>query len=243
MHVNEKLLFLNSWLRNPWQVGAMMPSGRALAERIAQQIDPRGGPVIELGPGTGSFTRAMLARGLPERRLALIETDPAFARLLRARYPAARLYAMDAAQLSQVGPLFGDERAGAVVSGLPLLSLPAGKAMAILQAVFESQLHPEGTFIQFSYGFRFPVPPATMRALGLEVSRRGLVVANLPPAFIYAVRRRCEPYRGRVPERHLRRPLRRLPFGGLIGSQLRHDDAERRRDARAPYRPPQNSIR
>lgn len=223
MHLNEKLLFLNSWLRNPWQVGAMMPSGRALAERIALQIDPGGGPVIELGPGTGSFTRAMLARGLPEHRLALIETDPAFARLLRARYPATRIYTMDAAHLSQTGPLFGDERAGTVVSGLPLLSLPASKVRAILEAVFESQLHPDGSFIQFSYGFRFPVPPATMRALGLEVSRRGLVVANLPPAFIYAVRRQTEPYRSRVPKRPLRQPLQRPSFDRLIGSQSRHD--------------------
>jgi phosphatidylethanolamine/phosphatidyl-N-methylethanolamine N-methyltransferase len=76
--LGERLLFWRSWLRNPSRVGAIAPSGRALARLMTARITAADWPVIELGPGTGTFTRALLARGVPEHRLALVEADPAF---------------------------------------------------------------------------------------------------------------------------------------------------------------------
>jgi phospholipid N-methyltransferase len=188
MSVAESLMFLRSWLRNPRRVGAVAPSGPALARRITAEITPASAPVIELGPGTGAFTQALLLRGVPPDRLVLIEADRAFARALEVRFPTLRILAMDAARLGQIEPPFGDERAGAVVSGLPLLAIPAPAVDAIVAGAF-AQLREGGSFYQFTYGPRCPVPRATLDRLGLVAERNGFAVWNLPPASVYRIRR------------------------------------------------------
>lgn len=188
MSVAESLMFLRSWLRNPRRVGAVAPSGPALARRITAEITPASAPVIELGPGTGAFTQALLLRGVPPDRLVLIEADRAFARALEARFPTLRILAMDAARLGQIDPPFGDERAGAVVSGLPLLAIPAPAVDAIVAGAF-AQLRAGGCFYQFTYGPRCPVPRATLDRLGLVAERIGFAAWNLPPASVYRIRR------------------------------------------------------
>ena len=60
MALTENLSFLRAWLRAPHRVGALAPSGPALARLMTAQINALDGPVIELGPGTGAFTRALL---------------------------------------------------------------------------------------------------------------------------------------------------------------------------------------
>src|SRR5690242_18232465 len=110
--------FFCALLADPRRVGAVVPSGPALARAITREISPSSAPVVELGPGTGTFTERLIARGVPEDRLALIEYGPDFARLLEERYPHARVLRMDATHLRHVD-LFEDEKAGAVVSGLP----------------------------------------------------------------------------------------------------------------------------
>jgi phosphatidylethanolamine/phosphatidyl-N-methylethanolamine N-methyltransferase len=92
----EMALFVGAWLREPAATGAISPSGPSLARLMTQALAPDGGPVVELGPGTGVFTRAMLARGLPEASLVLVERDAEFARRLRLRYPQATVLHMDA---------------------------------------------------------------------------------------------------------------------------------------------------
>lgn len=190
MSVAESLIFLRSWLRNPRRVGAVAPSGQALARRITAEITPASAPVIELGPGTGAFTQALLLRGVPPDRLVLIEADRAFARALEARFPTLRILAMDAARLGRVDPLFGDARAGAVVSGLPLLAMPAEVVDAIVGGAF-AQLRANGSFYQFTYGPRCPVPRATLDRLGLVAERIGFALWNLPPASVYRIRRQA----------------------------------------------------
>jgi len=189
MSLFESLLFLRSWRRAPGQVGALAPSGRSLAALIAASIDPRDGPVIELGPGTGALTQALLARGVPSDRLVLVEADRAFAHMLRRRFPGVRVLHMDAERLGHDGALFGRRRAHHVVSGLPLLSMPAGKALAIVRAAFEHHLNADGVFQQFTYMPRCPIPDARLAAIGLRAVRTGVAVANLPPAFVYRIER------------------------------------------------------
>lgn len=185
--IAETVTFFQAWLRSPLRVAAVAPSSRALASLITGEISRDTGPVIELGPGTGAFTRALLARGVRPQDLALIEAGSEFAVALQARYPAARTLWMDAARLRTV-ELFDGQPAGAVVSGLPLLSIAPRKVMAILIGAF-AKMRPDGAFYQFTYGPRCPVPPRMLDHLGLQAERIGGTLANLPPASVYRLRR------------------------------------------------------
>lgn len=190
MSLNENMNFLRAWLRAPRRMGALTPSGSSLARLMTEHVNHLDGPVIELGPGTGVFTRALLARGVPAHRLALIEADPVFANALTQRHPGARVLSMDAAKLGESSPLFGDERASAVVSGLPLLSMPPAQVKAIIQGVFDRQLRADGSFYQFTYGPRCPLPRHLLERLDLEATRIGSALFNLPPAAVYRIGRR-----------------------------------------------------
>ncbi|MHB1541573.1 MAG: class I SAM-dependent methyltransferase [Steroidobacteraceae bacterium] len=183
----DALAFLRAGLRDPRRVSAVAPSGRALARLMTSEIVAGNGPVIELGPGTGAITRALLDRGVPERHLALIELDPQLAVMLRSRFPAARVLAIDAGRLRRVDPFDGCA-AGSVVSGLPLLSLRDREIMSILSGAFR-RLRYGGAFYQFTYGLRCPVPRRILKRLGLRAQRMGWVVSNIPPAAVYRIER------------------------------------------------------
>jgi len=177
--------FLREWRRAPRQVGAIAPSGRALARLITAEIDPGTAPVLELGPGTGVFTRALLARGIAPERLALVEASPAFAAALRTEFPGVRVLEMDAADLPREPP-FGAERAGAIVCGLPFRAMPEETVFRIIEAAFGT-LAEDGRFYLFTYGLKCPVSPQMRARLGLTSRRTGMALRNLPPAFVYAL--------------------------------------------------------
>jgi phosphatidylethanolamine/phosphatidyl-N-methylethanolamine N-methyltransferase len=179
----DRLLFISLWLRQPFRIGAVSPSGHALAALMTAAIRPEDGPVIELGAGTGVFTHALLARGVPEQDLLLVEDNPELADMLRQRFPAARVVVADAACLDDHYP-FGELRAGVIVSGLPLLSMPEHKVIAILQVAF-ALLRDIGAFYQFTYGFGCPVQSRVLAHAGLTAERVGWVAANIPPATVY----------------------------------------------------------
>src|SRR5262249_51866817 len=124
---NDVFSFFRSWTCDPLRVGAVTPSGRALAEVITSEISPGCAPIIDLGPGTGVFTRARLARDVRETDLTLIESGGDFAALLHDRFPKASVLRMDAAHLKPTD-LHG-QFAGAVVSGLPLLAMSPRKVL------------------------------------------------------------------------------------------------------------------
>ncbi len=180
--------FFWSWTSDPLRVAAIAPSSESLARVITREIGPADGPVIELGAGTGVFTRALLAQGVREQDLTLIEYGSDFMRVLQLRFPQARVLWMDASQLAQY-KLFPEANVGAVVSGLPLLSMSPRKIMSILNGAF-SYLRPTGAFYQFTYGPRCPVPRPILDQLGLKATRVGGTVRNLPPAAVYRITRR-----------------------------------------------------
>lgn len=184
--MRETLSFLKQWAKAPLQTAAIAPSGSSLARLMTEDMGPKSGPVIELGPGTGVFTHAMLDRGLPEDQLALIELNPNFAKAMADTFPRAQVHCMSAAELESVQ--FFDTAPQRVISGLGLLSMPDEVVEAILRGVFH-HLAPGGAFVQFTYGPKCPVPPAVMDKLGLKGRRIGGTLRNLPPASVYHVTR------------------------------------------------------
>ena len=183
----EAIGFFRAWLADPLRVASVTPSGKALARLITLEISEQTGPVIELGPGTGTFTHALLARGVRPEDLVLVESEPDFADALQSRFPGIRTLCTDAARLRMVTP-FGDRPVGAVVSGLPVLSMAPRQVMAILKGSFR-QMVPNGAFYQFTYGPRCPVRPEVLDRLGLEARRVGRALANVPPAAVYRISR------------------------------------------------------
>src|ERR1700687_4584422 len=118
--LDDEMQFIRSWIEKPLSTGAVMPSSKALARSMASYVDPQSsGPVIELGPGTGPVTEALVRRGVDPKRLILVEFDPDFCRLLRTRYPAATVVQGDAYRLRRLLETFVREPAGGVVAGLP----------------------------------------------------------------------------------------------------------------------------
>jgi phosphatidylethanolamine/phosphatidyl-N-methylethanolamine N-methyltransferase len=184
----HSISFFLQWLSAPLRVGAIAPSSPQLAKAITAEISAEDAPVIELGAGSGVFTRALIERGIPQARLALVEQSEAFAGQLTAQFPQARVLCIDAAQL-EARTAIGSERAGAVVSGLPLLLMPAQTVATILERAFEC-LRPEGAFYQFTYGPRSPVSRDVLDRLGLVAVRVAMALGNFPPAFVYRIRRR-----------------------------------------------------
>lgn len=180
--------FFRAWASDPFRVASVVPSGKALSKLITSEIDTSLGPMLELGPGTGVFTQALIDRGVPQSRLILIEFGTEFASMLRLRFPEAEVVCMDAAGLRHMR--WSAERpAGAVISGLPLLTMPAGKVMAILKGAF-LHLHEDGSFYQFTYGRRCPIPARILDLLGLRARSIGWAFNNFPPAQVFRISRR-----------------------------------------------------
>jgi phosphatidylethanolamine/phosphatidyl-N-methylethanolamine N-methyltransferase len=185
---SDFLHFLRSWVADPIRVAAVAPSSDALSSLMTKEILPSDGQVLELGAGTGAFTRALLARGIREGDLTIVENGSDFARILRQRFPEARVLRMNASQLAN-DDLFPGATVGAVVSGLPLLSMSPRNIMSILSGAF-TYVRPGGSFYQFTYGPRCPVPRPILDRLGLKATRIGGTVRNLPPAAVYRLTRR-----------------------------------------------------
>lgn len=185
----DRLGFLRAWLAEPLAIAAVAPSSRALTRLITSRIDIASAPVVELGPGTGVFTRAILDRGIAPRDLLLIERSPAFTLLLRRRFQDVDVVCDLAQHLALHVRSRLHERPGAVVSGLPLLAMPSTVQEEIVDAAFDV-LRPGGAFYQFTYGHVPPVAAAVARRAGIGAVCIGRTLWNVPPASVYEIRRR-----------------------------------------------------
>lgn len=187
MPASDTLSFLMAWAAAPLRVASVTPSSPSLAALMTREINADAGQVLELGPGTGPFTRALLARGVKEEDLTLIEAGSDFASLLRHRFPAARVFEMDAVGLRHLA-LFERPVLGAAISGLPFLSIPPRKTQSILEGVF-ANLRPGGALYQFTYSWRCPIEQTMLDRLDLEATRIGHTFRNFPPAAVYRISR------------------------------------------------------
>jgi phosphatidylethanolamine/phosphatidyl-N-methylethanolamine N-methyltransferase len=182
----DEVRFIRSWIEKPLAIGAVTPSGKALARTMASYIDPAvTGPVIELGPGTGPVTEALVAQGVDPARLVLVEFNPHFCRLLRARYPTATVVQGDAYSLRRLLAGLLQQPAAAVVSGLPLFTKPLRTRLRLVHEAFAMML-PGAPFVQFTYAAVSPIPKALDRVRS-EASDR--VWSNIPPARVWVYRK------------------------------------------------------
>jgi phosphatidylethanolamine/phosphatidyl-N-methylethanolamine N-methyltransferase len=182
----DEVHFIRSWLERPLATGAVTPSGRMLARTMAHYVDTAGGgPVIELGPGTGPVTEAQVEHGIDPARLILVEFNPRFCQLLRSRFPASTVVQGDAYGLRRVVANVLWQPAAAVVSGLPLFTKPLRMRLRLLREAF-GVLRPGAPFVQFTYAVVPPIPKA-FAGVHAEASER--IWMNLPPARVWVYRK------------------------------------------------------
>ena len=184
--------FIIALLRNPRQVGAVVPSSQALARAMAMAVDPACNTILELGPGTGAITQALLARGIPTQQLILVERDVSLVRLLSHRFPETKVILGDACMLQHLVQTNGSHRIDAVVSSLPLRNMKHAMRMRILQQVF-SLLGPDGKLIQYTYSAKAPIKKDDAASLGVEGKRITTILKNLPPASVWIYSRTPSP--------------------------------------------------
>jgi len=186
IRIDDEFRFFRTWIEKPLSMGAVTPSGKALARTMAEYVDPHSdGPIIELGPGTGPVTEALVARGIDPARLVLVEFDPTFCRLLRKRYPEATVVQGDAYRLRMLLTSVLCQPAAAVVSGLPLFTKPLKMRLRLLREAF-GLMAGGAPFVQFTYAAYSPIPRRLERVKS-EASER--IWTNIPPARVWVYRK------------------------------------------------------
>ena len=183
--------FFRQWLKNPLGIAALSPSGRQLTRQMISELPHEAQRVVELGGGTGVFTRALLGHGIKPQDLLVLELNEALYQHLRTRFPDVHVVCGDARELKTIATADGFLDAGladAVISGLGLLSMTRKTQQEILDAAF-SVLKPEGRYIQFTYGPKSPISRDLLNEMGLSVRRGGFAWWNVPPASVYVYTR------------------------------------------------------
>jgi phosphatidylethanolamine/phosphatidyl-N-methylethanolamine N-methyltransferase len=186
LRLDDEVRFLRSWIEKPLHMGAVMPSGRVLARTMAQYVNiDSSAPVVELGPGTGAITNALIEHGVDQKRLVLVEYNPGFCALLRDRYPHAKVVQGDAYKLRDSLWDVLHVPASAVVSGLPLVTKPMLTRLKLIRDAFLA-LAPGAPFVQFTYSVAPPIPKS-LPGVSTEASER--IWMNLPPARVWVYRK------------------------------------------------------
>lgn len=195
--LSHSALFLKRFLASPTSVGALVPSSRKLARRMASLVPhDHEGWVIELGAGTGVITSALLDHGVSRDRFLAVDRCPDMIRSLRHKLPQVTAIHGDATQLEQLLEThFGSKttRVNTVVSSLPMRVLPQ-VVVDQVQEQFRKIIPENGTLIQFTYDLR---PGATMMPRGFVPCKGRIVWGNFPPARIEVFRRK-----GKSHDRH-----------------------------------------
>lgn len=174
--------FLRAWREAPLRTGAFAPSSRALARAMAEELlaGRKPGRVIEVGPGTGPFTRALLDIGYDEANLLLIEFNEGFVALLRERFPRATIVQGSAFDIAEIAAAQGWSDVDGVVSGLPLYVYPVPERQKLMREAVRLS-NAGGGMVQFTYFFKSPVPHVD----GIRRRYRRFVPLNLWPASVW----------------------------------------------------------
>jgi phosphatidylethanolamine/phosphatidyl-N-methylethanolamine N-methyltransferase len=183
----DEAKFLMNWIESPLKTGSVIPSSKELAMKMAESVDfALPGLIIELGPGTGPVTQALLDRGLDPARLILVEYSDDFVKLLRERFPAVTVIQGDAYGLDKTLEAYAREPIAGIISSLPLLTRPDDERSKLLDIALRL-LQPGAPFVQFTYAKASPVPLTD----GIEAAVSKRIWRNIPPACVWTYRRKA----------------------------------------------------
>jgi phosphatidylethanolamine/phosphatidyl-N-methylethanolamine N-methyltransferase len=183
---DEEIRFFKGWIDGPKAVGAILPTSSITARRMASIVDPHSGrPVLELGPGTGVITRAILQRGVNPKNLYCVEYSEDFARRLRKDFPDVNIIQGDAFDLDAT---LGDKKDlifDSIICAVPLLNFPVEKRVALLDDLLR-RIPAGRPLIQITYG---PLPPVPAGRGNYTVDAYDFVIRNVPPARLWVYKR------------------------------------------------------
>lgn len=179
---DEEIRFFKGWMDGPKRVGAILPTSGITARRMASVINPQSGlPVLELGPGTGIITKAILERGIAPEKLVSIEFSTDFYQHLIRTFPGVQFINGDAFDLGRTLGERNGEMFDAVISAIPMLSFPMERRIALLEDLLDRM--PRGRpVIQITYG---AVSPIVARPERYQIRHFDFVVRNIPPAQLW----------------------------------------------------------
>ncbi|MER8392858.1 phospholipid N-methyltransferase PmtA [Mesorhizobium sp. M1027] len=183
---DDELKFFKGWIDKPKAVGSIVPTSSVTARKMASIVDPKSGlPVLEVGPGTGVITRAILAQGIKPENLYAIEYSTDFVRHLRQLYPGVNVIEGDAFNLDAT---LGDRRDlifDSVISGVPLLNFPVAQRIAYVESLLD-RIPAGRPIVQLTYGPLSPIPPGRG---DYTVEHFHFVIRNIPPTQLWIYRR------------------------------------------------------
>lgn len=183
---DDELRFFRGWIDKPKAVGAIIPTSTITARRMASVVDPASGkPVLELGPGTGVITKAILERGIKPENLVSIEYSREFIDRLETDFPGVNFIHGSAFDLESVLAPWKGQTFDSVVSAIPMLNFPAEERVALMEQLLDL-LAPGRPVMQITYGALPPVP-AGRGAYSFE--RSDFIMRNIPPANLWIYRR------------------------------------------------------
>lgn len=183
---DEEIRFFKGWMDGPKSVGAILPTSGVTARRMASVITPQSGlPVLELGPGTGIITKAILEKGITPENLVSIEFSTDFYQHLAKTFPRVNFINGDAFDLEKTLGNFRDRQFDSVISAIPMLSFPMERRIALLEDLLDRM--PRGRpVMQITYG---PVSPIVARPDRYQIKHYDFVVRNIPPAQLWTYTR------------------------------------------------------
>lgn len=183
---DDELKFFKGWIDRPKAVGSIVPTSSVTSRKMASVINPNSGlPVLEVGPGTGVITRAILARGVKPQNLYAVEYSDDFVRHLRRSYPGVNVIEGDAFNLSAALGDNKDLTFDSVISGVPLLNFPVEQRIRYLESLLD-RIPAGRPVVQLTYGPLSPIPPGRG---DYTVKHFDFIIRNIPPTQLWVYRR------------------------------------------------------
>ncbi|MBY3387351.1 phospholipid N-methyltransferase PmtA [Rhizobium laguerreae] len=183
---DDEIRFFRGMMQGPKTVGSIVPTSSITAKRMASVVDIHSGlPVLELGPGTGAITKAILGRGVQPENLVAIEYSTDFHKHLQRSYPGVHFINGDAFDLQTTLGNFSGLTFDSVVSGIPLLNFPMAKRISLLESLLD-RLPAGRPMVQISYGAISPIAANPDR---YHIQHFDFVMRNIPPAQLWIYKR------------------------------------------------------